>query len=93
MDSAETPAALGWRLGETLATDATLARAAALETPLPADWQADIARGSATRFPVTAADLMPALQGEALGAGLKALEARWLASDLTLQRDDLLKGA
>jgi poly(A) polymerase len=91
--TAETPAALGWRLGETLATDATLARAATLETALPVDWQADIARGAATRFPVTAADLMPALQGEALGARLKALEARWLASDLTLQRDDLLKGA
>ena len=36
---------------------------------------------------------MPALQGEALGARLKVLEARWLASDLTLSRDDLLKGA
>ena len=36
---------------------------------------------------------MPALQGPALGARLKALEARWLASDLTLSRDDLLKGA
>jgi poly(A) polymerase len=91
--AAETPAALGWRLGDTLATDAMLARAAALESPLPANWQADIARGSATRFPITAADLMPALQGQALGARLKALEARWLASDLTLGQDDLLKGA
>jgi poly(A) polymerase len=92
MDSAETPAALGWRLGEAFAADAILARAASLETPPPAGWQTDIARGTAATFPVTAAHLMPALQGEALGARLKALEARWLASDLTLSRDDLLKG-
>jgi poly(A) polymerase len=44
-------------------------------------------------FPVTAADLMPALQGEALGARMKELQARWLASGLTLSREDLLKGA
>ena len=36
---------------------------------------------------------MPALQGEALGARLKALESRWLASNLSLSREDLLKGA
>jgi poly(A) polymerase len=93
LGTGDTPAALGWRLGETLATDAMLARAAILESPAPANWQADIARGNSARFPVTAADLMPALQGEALGARLKALEARWLASDLTLGRGDLLKGA
>jgi poly(A) polymerase len=93
LGTGDTPAALGWRLGETLATDAMLARAAILESQPPANWPADIARGFAARFPVTAADLMPALQGEALGASLKAMEARWLASDLTLSREDLLKGA
>jgi poly(A) polymerase len=93
LGTAETPAALGWRLGEALAADAILARAASLETPPPAGWQTDIARGTAATFPVTAAHLMPALQGEALGARLKELESRWLASDLTLSRDDLLKGA
>jgi poly(A) polymerase len=36
---------------------------------------------------------MPALQGDALGTRLRELEARWLASDLTLSRDALLKGA
>ena len=93
VESIETPGALGWRLGETLATDAFLARAALLESALPADWQADVHRGAQARFPVTAADLMPTLQGEALGARLKTLETRWLASDLTLTREDLLKGA
>jgi poly(A) polymerase len=89
----ETPAALGWRLGDALAADAILSRAATFGTHPPQDWQADVHRGAGARFPVTAADLMPALQGEALGARLKQLEASWLASDLTLTREQLLKGA
>ncbi len=84
------PAVLGFRLGATLAGDVILARAALLETPPPPGWQADIARGAASRFPVKPADLMPALQGPALGARLKELEARWLASDLRLDKPVLL---
>jgi poly(A) polymerase len=91
--SPETPAALGWRLGDALATDAILARAASFGMPPPQDWHTAAHRGATSRFPVTAADLMPALQGEALGARLKDLEARWLTSNLTLTREDLLKGA
>ncbi len=87
----QTPAALGWQLGADLATDATLARAATFGTPPPQGWQVEIARGAAATFPLTAADLMPALQGAALGQRLQALETRWLASDLTLGRQDLLK--
>ncbi len=93
VESPATPAALGWRLGEHLARDAILARAALLESPLPGNWRVEATRGAKARFPVTAADLMPALQGEALGARLKQLEARWLASDLALTREELLKGA
>ena len=93
LGSTDTAAALGWRLGETLATDAILARAASFGTSPPEGWQAEIHCGAKARFTVTAADLMPALQGEALGARLKQLEARWLASNLTLSREDLLKGA
>jgi poly(A) polymerase len=86
-------AALGWQLGADLGVDAILARAATFGTPPQPGWQAEVARGAAATFPVSAADLMPALQGEALGQRLKTLEATWLASDLTLSRDDLLKGA
>lgn len=93
LGSTDTPAALGWRLGEALGTDAALARAAVLEMPLPGGWQSEIQRGAKARFPVSAADLMPGLQDEALGARLKSLEARWLASDLALSREELLKGA
>jgi poly(A) polymerase len=87
------PAAIGWLLGPDLGVDAILARAATLGTPPQPHWQAEVTRGAAATFPVTAADLMPALQGEALGARLKSLEATWVASNLTLSRDDLLKGA
>lgn len=93
LGSADTPAALGWRLGETLGGDAVLARAASLGTPPPQGWQDEIRRGADARFPVTAADLMPALQGAALGARLKSLETRWLSSGLTLSKEDLLKEA
>lgn len=84
------PAALGWKLGLDNARDVILCRAALFEMPLPAHWQQDIARGVAGVLPVTAADLMPALQGAALGARLREIEARWLASDLTLSKAALL---
>ncbi|MEO9864727.1 CCA tRNA nucleotidyltransferase, partial [Yoonia sp.] len=41
-------------------------------------------------FPITAQDLMPALQGAALGEALKAAEKRWIASGFTLTKDDLI---
>ena len=85
-----TPAALGWTLGDALATDAVLAKAALLEAALPSGWLEGIARGAKAQFPVSAADLMPALQGPALGQRLQILQDRWLASDLTLSRAELL---
>ena len=66
------PAVLGYRLGVGLATDAILARAAMNAAPPPTDWQAEVARGAAAQFPVRPADLMPGLQGAALGARLAA---------------------
>ncbi len=84
------PTALGWRYGAGVATDIILARAAMLEQPLPKGWREDSLRGAQAKCPITAADLMPALQGPALGAALKALQDRWLQSDLTLTRDQLL---
>lgn len=80
----------GYRLGGELATDAVLLRAALTESAPPEGWQDSVARGAAAEFPVRAADLMPGLQGAALGARLKELEARWIASGLRLTREDLL---
>jgi poly(A) polymerase len=88
--SAQPPSALGYALGADLARDAVLLRAAVLEAPLPQGWRDQIAEGAGAAFPVRAADLMPALSGPALGARLKELEARWVASGFSLTRDELL---
>lgn len=84
------PAGLGWQFGQAMATDVIHLRAAIFETALPPDWRADIERGVAADFPISAADLMPALSGPALGQKLRDLQNRWLQSDLTLGRDALL---
>ncbi|QYK41680.1 MAG: CCA tRNA nucleotidyltransferase [Paracoccaceae bacterium] len=83
-------AVLGYRLGAGDAADALLLRAALTGMPLPPGWQPEIARGAAARFPVRAADLMPALSGPAIGDRLRLLEDRWIASDFRLTRDELL---
>lgn len=57
---------------------------------MPARWQAELARGAQARFPVVAADLMPAYSGPELGQRMKELQARWIASDLRAGRDALL---
>jgi poly(A) polymerase len=74
-----------------MAEDVALVRAALFETPLSEDMDAQIARGAQAQFPVKAADLMDQLQGKDLGDKLKALEAKWIASDFTLTKADLLK--
>jgi len=88
--SGRSAAALGHYLGGEAARDVLLLRAALMEQPMPEAWHADVLRGSKAVFPVTAADLMPALSGTELGARLKELEARWVASDFTLDKAQLL---
>ena len=85
------PAALGFSLGARRAADAVLARAALLETQPPADWRDQIARGAGARFPLRAADLMPRLQGPALGAALKQAQEHWMAQDFRPDRAALLR--
>ncbi len=84
------PAALGYWLGTDLGCDAVLAQAARRCELLPPGWQAEVARGAAQRFPVAARDLMPDYTGPALGARLRELEWRWVASDFALDRAALL---
>ena len=83
-------AELGYRHGEGVAADIVLVRAALLETPPPPGWQAAAGRGARARFPLRAADLMARFKGPELGAELRKREARWIASDFTLTRDQLL---
>jgi len=59
----------------------------------PDSADAEIAKAAAQVFPVVAADLMPRYQGPALGARLRQLESRWIASGFTLSRAELLSGA
>jgi poly(A) polymerase len=87
---AQGPAALGHLLGAEAGVDALLVRAALLTTPPPPGWEGEVARGAATPFPVTAADLVP-LAGPALGQRLAALKEAWLAADLRPSRDELLR--
>jgi poly(A) polymerase len=75
------PAAAAWRHGADPARDAALIRAAEGGILSP-DLEAEIARGAAANFPLSAADL--AAQGPALGVELRRLEEAWLSSDLRL---------
>ena len=83
------PGELGYRLGAADGRDALLLHAALLEFPLAAGWQDALSRGADARLPVRAADL-PGVTGPALGARLKDIEARWIASDFELSREQLL---
>jgi tRNA nucleotidyltransferase/poly(A) polymerase len=91
----EPPAHAAYRHGAEVATDAALIRAATLSSPPQADLAGEITRGAAARFPVAAGDLiargMP--PGPGLGAALKRLEARWVASDFRLDKTALLARA
>jgi len=88
--SGEGPAVLGYRLGARDGFDAVLLQAALTGTALTETSRDRVAFGAAQRFPVQAADLMPALQGAALGARLRELETRWIASGFALDRAALL---
>jgi len=83
-------AVLGYKLGEKAAFDVCLLNFALLETVLPPKVRLEIQRGAKAVFPVKAADLMPDLIGEALGAHLKHLESEWIASDFKLTKKALL---
>jgi poly(A) polymerase len=79
-----------WRDGKTVAQNTAVLRAAMLEMPLMPDSADQIKKGANAHFPVKPRDLMPDLQGPALGAALKRLERDWIASDFTLDREVLL---
>ena len=84
------PGALGYRMGFEGARDTLVLRAAMLEQPLEADALTAAQSGAQAQFPVAAADLMPGLEGAALGQRLSELEARWIASGFALTREGLL---
>ena len=81
-----------YRLGEALATDFALIRAASGAT-LPPEWPAEIRYAATARLPIAAKDLQPPLSGPAIGRGLKAAEAAWIDSNFTLSPPALINTA
>jgi len=90
MAAATTAGELGYRHGVDAARDILLLRAALFEHPVDPIAMAAAGIGARAVFPVKAADLMPALQGPALGQTLKELEQRWIDSGFTLTKQALL---
>lgn len=88
--SALGPKALGYLSGASAGLGAVLLRAAMAGQPLPSDTKRLFDAGSCAMFPVSAKDF-PEIHGPALGQRLKALKTLWLASELTISKEDLLR--
>lgn len=85
------PAALAYMYDQSVARNAMLLRSALLEMPLPPMLETELNAGAQAVFPLTAQDLMPDVQGPALGVALKRLKSDWIASGFSLDKDTLLK--
>ncbi|KJZ19392.1 CCA tRNA nucleotidyltransferase [Loktanella sp. S4079] len=85
-----TPGELGYRYGARIALDNLAVRAASLGVEIDPIQAQKAKFGAQQVFPIKAIDLMPQYQGPALGQALKGAEARWIASDFTLSKDELL---
>ncbi|MEJ6747705.1 MAG: CCA tRNA nucleotidyltransferase [Yoonia sp.] len=81
---------LAFRHGANAATDRYLIEQASMTQPVDPARLVDFEAAAVQIFPLNAVDLMPALQGAALGKSLKLAEAKWIASGFTLAKADLL---
>jgi len=84
------PGELGYRYGAQSAIDILALRAAYAGHTIDPRSMQDAIDAAGKICPVTAADLMPALQGPALGAGLRDIERRWIRSGFRLTGAELL---
>ena len=83
-------AEIAWRGGARLAWDVALTKAAiTLAAPSP-DISDRICAGTKAEFPLSASDLMPDVEGPALGEALSRAEKAWIASAFTLDRSALI---
>ena len=89
-DMTSSVAELAYREGPKPAKDIALLRAAFLEQVPEPGLAQEIVLGAEAKFPLSAADLMPDLEGVALGRALKQAERAWIDSRFTLDRDALL---
>ncbi len=84
------PKELAYRHGADVGLDRLMVCAASTGQTVTRAEAKSIAFAATQTFPISASDLMPGLSGSALGQALKAAEARWIASDFTLTKDELL---
>lgn len=81
---------VAYRNGADVARQVFAMRAAISEQPPDIASLEPVQAAADAKFPISAADLIPAFQGRALGEKLRELEQRWIASGFTLTADDLL---
>lgn len=82
---------LGYRLGAEAGLDVVLLRAALMEMTVTQDDLDRVARGAQQVCPVRPVDLQAiGLSGPALGVAHRQIIARWIASDFTLTKAQLL---
>jgi len=91
MATLRAPHALAYDYGPEVARDIVYLRAALFETQPQVQDIADIELANGAVFPVTAADLLPNLQGPELGQRLVKLKTQWVNSKFTLTKEALLE--
>jgi len=90
LQSDMSPQEIGYRHGVTAGVNKLAIEAASLGQLIDPNLAKTVDVAASATFPLKAADLMETHQGPALGAALKAAEARWIASGFTLTKDALL---
>ncbi len=85
------PAEASYRFGVAAGQDKLLLETAALGQELDTNTLQKVQDAAERTFPLSAADLMPALSGPALGQALSKAEARWIASGFALTKAELLE--
>lgn len=90
MGAMTSPGELGYRLGLDEAVSVLALRHAVSERLIPEQDIAAARTGAGATCPVSASDLMPGLEGKALGNALREIESRWIASGFALSKAQLL---
>lgn len=82
--------ALAFEHGAAVAVDRAVIEAASCAQEVSPDTLAQVAFAARQVFPVSAADLMPKLQGAALGKALQKAKSDWIASGFQLTKAELI---
>jgi poly(A) polymerase len=82
--------ALAFEHGADIAIDRAAIEAASFGQEIAPETITQISFAAKQTFPITAADLMPRLQGAALGKALQKAKADWIASNFQLTKADLI---